>query len=368
MLPICDAFIAAAEQCGYPRNPDFNGAAQEGFGYYQLTTRNGRRCSTAVGYLKPARRRANLTVSSRALATRMLFSGKRATGVEYLQGERRSIPRAPREVMLAGGAFNSPQLMQLSGVGPAALLREHGIDVVADMPRRRRRSAGSLPRAAWCIAARSRFRPTTCSPTNCAASRPGLSYMLRGRGLLAMGAGYVGGFLRTNEAVETPDVQTAHHAVLRRRDRRAAACLLRRDLSGDRAAPGKPRHGAHQVGRSAPAARDRAELSLGRRRIATRRSRASGCSARIMAAPPMAPFVEPEHEPGPACASDDDLLDYVRRRGSTVYHPTSTCRMGSDPAAVVDARLRVHGFEGCAWSTPRSCRRSSPATPMRRRS
>jgi choline dehydrogenase len=132
-LPIADAFIAAAEQCGYSRNPDFNGAAQEGFGYYQFTTRNGRRCSTAVGYLKPARSRDNLSVVSHALATRILFEGKRAVGIEYLQGDQKREARAG-EVILAGGAFNSPQLMQLSGLGPANLLREHGIAVVADMP------------------------------------------------------------------------------------------------------------------------------------------------------------------------------------------------------------------------------------------
>jgi len=122
-LPICDAFIEAAEQCGYEHNPDFNGASQEGFGYYQFTTRNGRRCSTAVGYLKPARKRANLKVVSNALATRVLFEGKRGTGVEYLQGNETHTVHAGKEVILAGGAFNSPQLMQLSGLGPAALLR-----------------------------------------------------------------------------------------------------------------------------------------------------------------------------------------------------------------------------------------------------
>ena len=156
-LPICDAFIAAAEQCGYRRNPDFNGAAQEGFGYYQFTTRNGRRCSTAVGYLKPARRRANLKVVSQALATRVLFEGKRATGIEYLQGDAKHTAHAG-EVILAGGAFNSPQLMQLSGLGPAALLREHGIAVDRRHAGRRRRPAGSFPCAAGLSLRRSRFR------------------------------------------------------------------------------------------------------------------------------------------------------------------------------------------------------------------
>src|SRR3972149_454585 len=127
--PLCEGYIAAAEQCGYPRNPDFNGARQEGFGYVQMTLRNGLRSSTATGYLRAARRRGNLTVITRAHATRVLFTGKSATGVEYLhQGQKRSV-NARCEVILAGGAFNSPQLLQLSGLGPAALLRDFGIGV-----------------------------------------------------------------------------------------------------------------------------------------------------------------------------------------------------------------------------------------------
>jgi choline dehydrogenase len=132
--PVCDAFIAACEQAGLPRTDDFNGKNQEGAGYFQLTTRNGRRWSTARGYLRPARRRPNLRVVSSALATRILFEGRRAVGVEYTQAGTTHRARAAAEVILAGGAFNSPQLLQLSGVGPADLLRQHGIAVIADMP------------------------------------------------------------------------------------------------------------------------------------------------------------------------------------------------------------------------------------------
>ena len=130
-LPIADAFVEAAEQCGYRRNPDFNGAAQEGFGYYQFTTRKGRRCSTAVGYLKSARRRANLNVVSHALATRVLFEGRRAVGVRYNQDKE---VRARREVIVCAGTVNSPKLLQLSGIGPAAQLRDLGLAVVHDLP------------------------------------------------------------------------------------------------------------------------------------------------------------------------------------------------------------------------------------------
>src|SRR5271168_4775553 len=140
--PLCEAFIAAVQESGFPRNDDFNGPSQEGAGYFPLTARNGRRWSTAVGYLKEARRRSNLTVVPNALATRVLFSGKRAVGVEYRQGLNKGsdsgqtthIAYADGEVILSGGAFNSPQLLQLSGLGPAKLLRSHGIAVIADVP------------------------------------------------------------------------------------------------------------------------------------------------------------------------------------------------------------------------------------------
>ena len=340
-LPIGDAFIEAAEQCGYRRNPDFNGATQEGFGYYQFTTRNGRRCSTAVGYLKPARRRPNLKVESHALATRVLLEGRRAISIEYRQGDATHTARGG-DVILAGGAFNSPQLMQLSGLGPAALLREHGIDVVADMPGvgadlQDHFHARLVYRARQPVSANDLF---TNKLRGFAA---GLRYMLRRNGLLAMGAGYVGGFLRTNDAVETPDVQT--HIMLFSADAiggplhpfSGVTCpviVLRPESRGTvRIRSADPLTSPAIQPRYLSAAKDRDTTLAGIRAL-----------RRIMAAPPMSPFIEAEHEPGPACASDDDLLDYVRRRGSTVYHPTSTCRMGEDATAVVDARLRVRGI------------------------
>ncbi len=343
-LPICEAFIEAAEQCGYRRNPDFNGATQEGFGYYQFTTRNGRRCSTAVGYLKPARRRGNLKVVSNALATRVLFEGTRATGIAYLQGDATHTARANRDVILAGGAFNSPQLMQLSGVGPAALLREHGIAVIADMP-------GVGADLQDHFHARLVFRATQPVSANDFFSNKlrglaaGLRYLLRRQGLLAMGAAYVGGFLRTNEAAATPDVQC--HIMLFSAERiggplhdfsgiTCPVIVLRPESRGTvRIKSADPLTSPAIAPRYLSAQKDRDTTVAGIREL-----------RRIMSAPPMARFIEAEHEPGADCASDDDLLDYVRKRGSTVYHPTSTCRMGNDPTAVVDARLKVHGFEG----------------------
>jgi len=343
-VPIGEAFIAAAEQCGYRRNADFNGAQQEGFGYYQFTTRNGRRCSTARGYLKPARKRANLKVVSRALATRVLFEGRCAIGVEYRQGDVTHTARANAEVVLSGGAFNSPQLLQLSGIGPAVLLREHGIDVIADMP-------GVGADLQDHFHARTIFRCTQRVSVNDFFSNKlrgfaaGLRYVLTRRGLLAMGAGYAGGFLRTNETVATPDIQT--HIMLFSADSfggplhpfsgiTCPVIVLRPESRGTVLIKSADPLTAPSIQpRYLSAPKDRDVMVAGMRAL-----------RRIMAAPAMAPFIEAEHEPGPACASDDDLLDYVRRRGSTVYHPTSTCRMGNDPAAVVDARLKVRGLEG----------------------
>ena len=341
-LPVCDAFIAAAEQCGYRRNPDFNGTVQEGFGYYQLTTRNGRRCSAAVGYLKPARRRPNLQVVSGALATRVLFDGRRASGIEYRDAGRMHVAHA-REVILSGGTFNTPQLLQLSGLGPASLLQQHGVPVIADLP-----GIGADLQDHY--HARMVYRCTQAVSVNdlLASKRrslmAGLNYVLRRRGLLAMGAAYAGGFFRTDAAAATPDVQC--HIMLFSGDTIApplhpfsgVSCpliVLRPESRGTvhikSADPGAPP--AIQP-RYLSAAKDRDAMVAGL------------CALRrVLAAPALAAFIEAEHDPGPACVSDDDLLDFARRKGSTVYHPTSTCRMGDDPAAVVDARLKLRGFE-----------------------
>ena len=273
-LPVCDAFIAAAEQCGYRRNADFNGAVQEGFGYYQLTTRNGRRCSAAVGYLKPARRRPNLQVVSGALATRVLFDGRRATGVEYRHAGATHIAHA-REVILSGGTFNTPQLLQLSGLGPASLLQQHGIPVIADLP-----GIGADLQDHY--HARMVYRCTQPVSVNdlLASKRRGLD----GRAELPAaparpardGRGLCGRLLPHRRGRRDARRAVPHHAVLGRHDRAAAASLLRHLVPADRAAPGKPRHRAHQVRRSGSPARDPAALSV--RREGPRRDGRRACA------------------------------------------------------------------------------------------
>ncbi len=342
--PLCEAFIAAAQSCGFPRNDDFNGPTQEGAGYFQLTARNGRRWSTAVGYLKEAKRRPNLAVASNALATRILFSGRRAIGVEYRQGGATHTAHANAEVIVSGGAFNSPQLLQLSGLGPAKILRELGINVVADMP-------GVGADLQDHLQIRMLYRCTEPITMNDVINdwrhryAAGLRYLLSRKGLLTIGAGYAGAFLRTRPELATPDVQ--FHFLIFSAD--AAGATLH-PFSGFMASVCQLRpdsRGFVRIKSSDPTV----PPAIQPRYLSAR----SDCDCvidgmkllrRVMSQPVMRRYIAEERAPGEQCVSDADLLAFARATGTTVYHPTSTCRMGSDPNAVVDERLRVHGFDG----------------------
>ena len=341
--PLCEAFIAAAQQAGFPRNDDFNGPSQEGAGYFQLTARHGRRCSTAVGYLRQARRRPNLAVVSNALASRILFSGRRAIGVEYRCGDTTRVAHANAEVIVAGGTFNSPQLLQLSGLGPAALLQSFGINVIADMP-------GVGAELQDHLQVRMQYRCTEPITVNDVIhswrhrAAAGLRYALFRKGLLAIGAGYAGGFFRTSALAATPDVQV--HFIIFSADTSGAAlhsfpgfiasvCQLRPQSRGfvriKSADPEKPP--AIQP-RYLSSRTDRDTVVAGLKLL-----------RRIMNQPAMRRYIAEERAPDPRCTSDAELLAFARANGTTVFHPTSTCRMGADATAVVDERLRVHGIE-----------------------
>ena len=342
--PLCEAFIEAAEQSGYPRTADFNGPDNEGFGYLQLTTRNGRRSSAATGYLRPVRKRKNLTVVTEAHATRVLFDGTRAVGIEYLRRGQTHSASTNGEVLLSGGAINSPQLMMLSGIGPAAKLREHGIDVRSDMPG----VGGNLQDH---YNGRLMYRCTEAITLNDALGNvgrgalEGLRYIFQRKGFLTMGAAYVAGFLRTDPALASPDIQAG--LALFSTDKVGAGLhpfsgfsvivrLLRPESRGTVSL-----HSADTL--AAPAIRpnflhsprDGDNLVAGFKAL-----------RRVMQAPAMQRYIEAEYAPGPEFASDADLLEFLRHKGGTSFHPVGTCRMGNDDQAVVDPRLRLRSIDG----------------------
>ena len=341
--PLADAWLAAADECGYQRNPDFNGARQEGFGYNQWTMRKGLRSSAATAYLRPARRRGNLTVITRALATRLLFSGRRATGVEYLRGGNLGSATARREVIVAGGSFNSPQLLQLSGVGPASLLHGLGIPVVADLP------VGMNLQDHY--TARMVYECTGASTINDVVGSFGkglvaaLRYALFRTGPLAMGSSHATGFIRADPASVTPDIQTS--ISLFSFDKAGdklhnfSAFMLSARLLRPESRGSVMIHGTDPL--QAPAIqpnylsseKDCAVLLAGIK--AMRRMTETTALRR---------FIVREHDPGPACTSDADLMDFLRLRGGIAYHPVGTCKMGNDASAVVDDHLRVREIEG----------------------
>jgi len=342
--PLSEAFVQAAAQTGIPVNPDFNGATQEGTGFFQTTTRRGRRASTAVAYLRPATARTNLRVETSALAQRIVFDGRRADAVEYRQAGNLRTARARKEILVSSGAYNSPQLLQLSGVGPAELLRMHGINVVLDAP-------GVGHDLQDHLQVRMVMRCSQRITLNDIVNHPirrmlaGARYAAFRTGPLTIAAGTSGAFFKTSPRLATPDVQI--HFLPFSTDKMgeklhsfsgfsASVCQLRpesrgslRIRSADAAVPPEIRinYLATEVDRTANVE----GLKILRK---------------ILQAPALSSYVTEEIDPGPKVSTDEELLNYCRQRGSTVYHPTSTCRMGSDPLAVVDQRLRVRGIEG----------------------
>ena len=341
---LIEALIAGAGSLGVPRNDDFNGERQEGVGYYQLFTRKGWRSSTAVAYLKPARGRPNLRVQTDAHATRVLFEGTRATGVEYRQHGRLKVARAGREVILAAGALQSPQLLQLSGVGPAELLREHGIAVVADRP-------GVGENLQDHLQLRLVFKCTKAITTNddlasgWRSARIGLQWLLLREGPLAIGINQGGLFTRVLPESTRPDIQ--FHIATLSADLAGAkphpfsgftlsVCQLR---PGSRGTVRIKSADAFQPPAMAPNYLSAEED----RRCAVE---AVKFARRLAATAAVAPYVREEYKPGPGVGSDAEILDWCRGNGATIFHPSGTCRMGSDAMAVVDSRLRAIGVAG----------------------
>ena len=343
--PLLEAWSEAGEEAGYPRNSDYNGASQEGFGIYQVTQRRGRRHSTARAFLRPAQRRSNLTVVTRALAQRVIFEAGRAVGVRYKRGDQLVDATANREVILAAGAVQSPQLLELSGIGQAELLRQQGIEVVRDLP-----GVGENYRDHYASSVAWRVRGTTTLNEDTRGPRflwQAVKYGLARRGAFTYTAGIGHGFVRTRAELQTPDVQFHFaHASYARGARRGtlekepgmtcSVCQLRPESTGSihiqsadaAASPAiKPNFLSAMV--------DRAALVAG-----------MGIARKVGAAPALAQYAAEELYPGEAVQTDDEMLEFCRRTGTTVFHPVGTCKMGSDANAVVDERLRVHGAPG----------------------
>jgi choline dehydrogenase len=348
--PLCEAFVRAGVEAGAPRNRGFNGASAEGVGIYEITTWRGRRMSAARAYLEPARRRANLAVCTQARAVRIAFDGTRATGVHYEHAGSARFAAAAREVVLCAGAIGSPLLLQASGVGPAAWLQSLGIEVAHDRP-----AVGEHLQDHLCIDHLYRSKVPTLNDELRPWSgrlRVGWRYLATRRGPLALSVNQAGGFVRSQPEVERPDLQ-----------------LYFSPLSYTRAVPGRRAlMSPDAFSGFLLSAQPCRPTSRGRVRLRSREvdaaplivpgSLASGHDLELMvegsrwlrrlaAAPSLAAVIDTELAPGPAVQTREQLIDDIRRRASTVFHPVSTCRMGPDARDdVVDARLRVHGLVG----------------------
>ncbi|MGT2467302.1 GMC family oxidoreductase [Mesorhizobium atlanticum] len=348
--PLTKRYLAAAEQAGLPFNPDFNGASQEGVGVYQITTKNGRRMSAARAFLRPAMKRGNVRVETNALATKILFEGTRAVGIEYEQNGEKKTARAGREVILSGGSINSPQLLQLSGVGPSALLGNLGIPVV---------EANDNVGANLQDHVGINYTFKGKLPTLNQILRPwwgkllvGMQYILLRSGPLSLSMNNAGGFFRTDASMERPNMQLYFQAF---------STVIPK--SGERPILTPDPWPGFSIGLSNCRPSSRGEImirSSNPRDYPRITANAYSTNAdvdemlaavkfvrRIAAMPAMADIIEEEVLPGPSITSDADLIQDFRKRSGTVYHPVSTCRMGPDAArAVVDPRLKVHGLEG----------------------
>jgi len=347
---VSDAVIEACVEAGIPRNPDVNGEQQEGVCYYQLTVKNGQRCSAAVAYLHPVMDRSNLVVETRALASRVLFEGKRATGVEYLQNGVRKTATARREVILAGGAINSPQLLQLSGVGPGELLRDHGIDVVADLP-----GVGTNLQDHYVMSATYRLKPGVVSVNELTRGPrfvgEAIKYVLQRKGLLTLSAAHIAAFCKSRPDLAGPDIQ--FHILPATMD---VDKLVNEQKMVLESAPGltiapcqvRPESRGHiRIVSPDPTVYPSIAPNYLADPLDQEVAVASlKWSQKIAAQPSLAPWIDHEMAPGPGLESDEDLLAFARMSGSTIYHPVGTCQMGRGPMAVVDPQLRVHGIEG----------------------
>lgn len=344
--PICDAWVKAAEAAGYPFNPDYNGASQEGVGYFQLTTRKGFRCSSAVAFLNPARTRKNLTILTHAQVKTLSFEGSRVTGLVYNDraGTEHKIT-ASREVILSAGAINSPQILMVSGLGPADHLAEHGITVRRDLPGVGQNLQDHLQARLVFKCNEATLNDEVRSLLN--KARMALKYAVSRTGPMAMAASLATGFLRTGDHVDTPDIQfhvqpwsadSPGEGVHPFSAFTTSVCQLRPESRGQiRLASSDPKT-YPKIHPNYLATETDCRTVVEGIKIARRIARHA----------PLTGMISSEFRPDASLDIDDDAgtLDWARNFSTTIYHPTGTCKMGQGPDAVVDERLRVHGVSG----------------------
>lgn len=340
--PLSDVFLEAASELQLPANADFNGENQEGMGYYQVTQRDGRRCSTAVAYLDPAKDRKNLTVVSSAHGERVLFDGKRASGVAFRQNKNPQSVTARREVILSAGAFQSPQLLMLSGVGPADHLRAHGVEIVADAPEVGQNLQDHLD---WTALYKTQS-PETIGITFGMVKKffPALSaYRKKGEGLFTSNLAECGGFLKTSPAEDEPDIQLHFIPALvddHGRKKHFGAgfschiCVLRPKSRGSVTLASNDPMAPPAIDPNFLSDEDDLRRLMKGARIVERLF-----DAPALAAVKGAPLYLDD-------GADDAALEAdIRARSDTIYHPVGACRMGSDASAVLDPQLRVNGVQ-----------------------
>ncbi|MCO5065265.1 MAG: choline dehydrogenase [Rhizobiaceae bacterium] len=343
---LTEAFIAAGRELGLPRNDGFNGPTQEGIGYFNLSQKNGLRNSTARGYLKPARNRQNLHIVTDALVERVILDGSRATGVEYSVGGEKRRASAGREIIVSGGAINSPQLLQLSGIGPGDLLSQHGIAVQHELP-----GVGeNLHDHFNCKTSIRVSAPLTVNDQVKNWYRralAGLQYALHRNGALTVAAGVVGVFAKSRPDLEVPDLQV-HFFPFSGDDLSVAP----HTFSGVTAIVNQhiPQSRGHVHIKSADARQAPSILVNYLKEEIDQKTTVAGLRfvRRLFGTDAMKPFYVNEMKPGQKVQSDEELLAYARANGDSTYHLCGSCRMGMKTAkmAVVDERLRVHGLEG----------------------
>ncbi len=347
--PLCEPYVKAAEAAGLAFTPDFNGDRQEGVGLYQFTIKNGRRLSAARAFLRPAMQRKNLRVETEAQATRILFEGKRAVGVAYVQRGRVLEARA-REVILAGGAINSPQLLQVSGIGPGALLQSLGIDVV-----RENANVGARMQDHHGINYTWRMKVPTLNDELrpwWGKLRAGMQYLLTRKGPLSLSINQGGGFFRTHPEMTRPNMQLYMQAFSTLIPKAGERPILNPDpFSGLSLGLSNCRPtstGEVMIKSPDPLAHPRISFNA----YSTNSDVEEMLAAvkflrRIAAQEPLKGLMAEELRPGPEVTTDEAMIHDFKQRSGTVYHQSCTCRMGPDPStSVVDARLRVHGVEG----------------------